>query len=122
MEMTVDYLPIGSVVLLEDGEKELMITGFCTVPEETPNYVYDYCGCLYPEGVLSSDEIYVFNHDQISDILFVGYENEAQKEYKQKLIENAKDIYAEDDSIEEETNEENKPLISIEEPAKIERL
>lgn len=120
MEMTVDYLPIGSVVLLEDGEKKLMITGFCTIPEESPDEVYDYCGCLFPEGVVSSDEIYVFDHDQIQDVLFVGYENEEQKEFKKDLIDNINEMYS-DEEIEEE-EEENKPLISIEEPTEIERL
>ena len=120
MEMTVDYLPIGSVVLLEDGEKKLMITGFCTIPEESPDEVYDYCGCLFPEGVVSSDEIYVFDHDQIQDVLFVGYENEEQKEFKKELIENINEMYSDEETEEEE--EENKPLISIEEPVEIERL
>lgn len=119
MEMTVDYLPIGSVVLLEDGEKKLMITGFCTIPEETPDEVFDYCGCLYPEGVVSSDEIYVFDHDQIKDVLFVGLEDEEQKEFKKELIESINEIYSED---EEQKEEASKPLISIEEPNEIERL
>ena len=35
------YLPIGSVVMLKGGTKRVMITGFCTVPNEDKEKVYD---------------------------------------------------------------------------------
>ena len=93
---TTNFLPIGSVVLLNEGTKKLMITGFCTVPEDSPEDVYDYCGCLYPEGVISSDEIYVFDHEQIQDILFIGYEDDEQKEFQETLLDTVGEIYKDD--------------------------
>ena len=45
-------LPIGTVVYLKDGKKPLMIIGFCAMSDSK---VFDYSGCLYPEGVISSD-------------------------------------------------------------------
>ena len=71
------YLPIGTVVLLKGGQKRLMITGFCSIPKEDRTKMFDYMGCLYPEGV--------FNHNQIEKIYFVGYKDEEEKQFKEKL-------------------------------------
>lgn len=103
MEMTVDYLPIGSIVRLEEGTKKLMITGYCTVPEETPEEVYDYCGCLYPEGVVDSEETYVFDHDQIEEVSFIGYEDDESKQFKKALIDTINEMY-DDKNLEEVEN------------------
>lgn len=81
------YLPIGSVVLLENGTKRLMITGFCVVPNDDKTKVYDYSGCLYPEGVISSEQIALFNHDQIKTIYAIGYSDDEEKQFKEKLID-----------------------------------
>lgn len=78
-------LPIGSVVLLKDGTKKVMITGFYVMSEKNKETVFDYSACLYPEGVISSDKNLLFNHNQIEQICFMGYENEEEKEFKQKL-------------------------------------
>ena len=83
--MTDKYLPIGSVVLLKGGTKKVMITGFCSIAEEHQEKIYDYCGCVYPEGYLSSDEVCLFDHDQISEICSTGFEDEAEKEFKSTL-------------------------------------
>lgn len=80
------YLPIGSVVLLNNGTKRLMITGFCVVPNDDKTKIYDYSGCLYPEGMLSSDEVALFNHDQIKQIYALGFSDEEEKSFKSKLI------------------------------------
>lgn len=81
------YLPIGSVVLLENGTKRLMITGFCVVPNDDKTKVYDYSGCLYPEGVISSEQIALFNHDQIKTIYAIGYSDDEEKQFKEKLFD-----------------------------------
>lgn len=79
------YLPIGSVVLLNGGTKKIMITGFCAVTNEEPDKMYDYCGCIYPEGVIRSDQNCVFNHDQIKEVFFVGFDSDEETEFKNKL-------------------------------------
>lgn len=78
-------LPIGTVVMLINGTKEVMITGFYTVSEKDQNNVFDYCGCMFPEGVISSNQNLLFNHKQISKIIYMGYDNDVQKEFKKKL-------------------------------------
>ena len=67
------YLPIGTVVLLKGGKKRAMITGFCSVAQENQDKIYDYSGCVYPEGYLSSNQVCLFDHDQIEKIFFEGF-------------------------------------------------
>lgn len=79
------YLPIGTVVLLKGGRKRAMITGFCSVAQENQEKIYDYSGCVYPEGYLSSNQVCLFDHDQIDKIFFLGYEDDEEKVFKDKL-------------------------------------
>ena len=79
------YLPIGTVVLLKGGKKRAMITGFCSVAQENQEKIYDYSGCVYPEGYLSSNQVCLFDHDQIDKIFFLGFEDEEEKAFKEKL-------------------------------------
>lgn len=77
------YLPVGTVVRLKGAEKRLMIIGFCVNAEN--NESWDYSGCLYPEGLLSSDQIAVFDHSQISEIYYKGLVDDEEKEFKTNL-------------------------------------
>ena len=79
------YLPIGSVVLLKGGKKRAMITGFCSVAQDNQDKIYDYSGCVYPEGYLSSNQVCLFDHDQIEKIFFLGFEDEEETIFKEKL-------------------------------------
>ena len=79
------YLPIGSIVLLNNGTKKLMITGFCVAANNDQSKIFDYSGCLYPEGMLSSNEVALFNHDQIKQIYAIGFSDEEEKNFKIKL-------------------------------------
>lgn len=79
------YLPIGSVVLLEGAQKRVMITGFAAKAQATGETLYDYIGCLYPEGVISSEQNLLFNHDKIVKIFYLGYSDDEEKALKIKL-------------------------------------
>ena len=81
------YLPVGSVVILKGATKKVMVTGFCIVPDGDPTKMFDYSGCLYPEGMLSSKETAVFNHDQIDRVFFLGYVDEDEVKFKTQLKE-----------------------------------
>lgn len=86
MNNTEKYLPLGSVVLLKGGEKKLMIIGYCPVQAgDNTNNTYDYSGCLWPEGLISSDQVALFNHDQIDKIFCLGLSNDEQKDFITKL-------------------------------------
>ena len=81
------YLPVGSVVLLNNATRKLVITGFCVMTDEHQDQIYDYCGYAYPVGAIQSDQIALFNHDQIKEMFCVGYENVEEKEFKKGLNE-----------------------------------
>ena len=80
------YLPIGTVVLLKNGKKRIMITGLTAQSESTGDRIYDYMGCLYPEGVISTEQTLVFDHNQIDKIYYMGYVDKEWKELKEKLM------------------------------------
>lgn len=79
------YLPIGTVVLLKNGTKRAMISGFCAMDVENKSKIYDYSGCLYPEGFISSNQTLLFNHDQIDKVFHVGLIDEEEKQFKNQL-------------------------------------
>lgn len=80
-------LPIGSVVLLKEGTKKLMIIGVKPVTAEKPDEIYDYIGVLYPEGFLSNEYNFLFNHDNINDVVFVGYNNPERENFIKVMAE-----------------------------------
>lgn len=84
--MKKEILPLGSVVLLNGGSKKVMIIGYCMKTPEKPNKMYDYCGCVFPEGVLRSDVTCVFDHEQIKEIYFSGFKNEESNKFIDRVI------------------------------------
>ena len=81
------YLPVGTVVLLRNGTKRVMINGFCTMDASKPDKVYDYSGVLFPEGSLSSDQTLLFDHEQIVRVDHIGLDDDEEKAFKVKLKE-----------------------------------
>lgn len=79
------YLPLGTVLMLKGGKKKLMITGFCAVSKEKEGIIYDYIGCLYPEGIITTDKNIVFNHSQIERLYAIGYSDDEEKKFKENL-------------------------------------
>ena len=80
------FLPIGTVVLLKGAKKRLMIIGFCSYDLAKKDKAYDYTGCLYPEGVINSKEMALFNHSQIDKIYYLGLRDKEEVEFKKKLV------------------------------------
>lgn len=89
------FLPIGTVVLLKNAKKEIMITSYCIFPNNTEikegkevkptKKMYEYGGCIYPEGILDSNIVCAFDHNQIEKICHMGYETDQQKELSRVL-------------------------------------
>ena len=100
------FLPIGTVCILKDATKKVMIAGFCATGVETGDKVFDYIGCLYPEGILSSDRTLLFNHEQIEKIYYMGFVNEEEKTFKEKVKEILKKV--EESKIETLDDEEDR--------------
>ncbi|MDE7261701.1 MAG: DUF4176 domain-containing protein [Oscillospiraceae bacterium] len=78
-------LPVGSVVLLKNSRKRVMIIGFAQQQQSSPNVVWDYAGCLYPEGYMGPDHTFLFNTEQIERIYAIGYQDEEQIAFKPKV-------------------------------------
>lgn len=77
--------PIGTVVLLKNSTKRVMITGVCQNSiGGTQEELYDYVGCPFPEGFLSADQQYLFNGQQIDRIFFIGLQDEESLLFKEK--------------------------------------
>ena len=79
------YLPIGSVVILKEAKKRIMVVGFAAKSEETGDKVFDYIGCLYPEGIIDSSKNLLFDHEQIEKIFALGYRDQEWLEMEIKL-------------------------------------
>ena len=92
MNDEIKYLPIGSVVLLKEATKRIMVTGYASVSPDTGDKVYDYSGCFFPEGFIDYDEVFVFDHNQIETVCFKGFEDEEQQEFMGKLEAELKNI------------------------------
>ena len=86
-EIKPKYLPVGTVVLLENGSKRVMINGFCTMDANKPDKIYDYSGVLFPEGSLSSDQTLLFDHSQIVRVDHYGLDDQEEKDFKVKLVQ-----------------------------------
>ena len=107
------YLPIGSVVMLKEGKKRIMIVGYLPIIEvDGEKKGYDYSACLYPEGIISSTQTLVFNHDQIDNIYFIGNNDGETKEFLDSLKD--VDLKAEIGKIEKEDKKESKTDLIIE--------
>ena len=75
-------LPIGSVGLLNEAEKKLMIIG---ILQRNGEEVFDYVGCPYPEGLLDSENLFLFNHKDIAEISYLGFDNIERQIFIKKL-------------------------------------
>jgi hypothetical protein len=86
-----NLLPLGSIVLLQNGEKKIMIYGRKQIEAKTQK-VYDYVACLNPEGNINEEYCYLFNHEDIKEIIFRGYsdvDEETYLSYLETLTEQA---------------------------------
>ena len=81
-------LPIGSVVVLKGGLKKLMIIGVMQiVQQEFETKRYDYIGVIFPEGFLNVDLLILFDHDQLDEVVYRGFENKEYKDFVDGISE-----------------------------------
>ena len=93
------YLPLGTVVLLEGGTKRVMITGFATASSDDPDLIYDYAGCMYPQGFITSNQTVLFDHDQIQKIYHFGLIDPEWVEFQDNLKKFLESLDEQDISI-----------------------
>ncbi len=75
-------LPIGTIVYLNEGTSKIMIVnrGPLVTDEEGEQVMYDYTGCLYPEGLDANNVLY-FNEENVDKVVFEGYKDEEEERF-----------------------------------------
>lgn len=86
-----ELFPIGSVVKLKEGIRPLMIFGIKQTNLET-NEEYDYIGVLYPEGNMGDKTQFLFNHEDIEEVISKGYTDETWEDFIKRMREFYKEI------------------------------
>lgn len=99
-----NMLPIGSVVLLEGGQRRLMVVGRIHKMRDDDT-IYDYIGCPYPEGVVG-DSYAFFNRDDIERVYFIGFQDSESLEYSARLAALGELYVDEDGHIQERKAED----------------
>lgn len=79
------YCPIGTVVVLKNGTWPLMIYGRQQITKKNPDILYNYVGCLYPQGYIDKDYIVFFQHNDIDKILHKGMASSAETDMEKLL-------------------------------------
>lgn len=81
------YLPIGTIVALKNSEKKVMITSYLVFSKKMAKdtEIFDYGACGFPEGIVDSNYSLAFNHEQIDKVVHLGYSDDEQKEFNEKL-------------------------------------
>lgn len=78
------FLPVGSVVMLNGAQKALMIFGVAQTDRDT-DIEYDYIGVLWPEGNIGEDTQFLFNQTDVDEVLFKGYDTPEREEFLEEL-------------------------------------
>lgn len=84
-----DLLPIGTVVIMKDGEQPLMIYGMMQTDGNgglfKKSKEYDYVCVPYPQGNMGEGSSFLINHEDIDKILFRGYDSEEREKFLDEL-------------------------------------
>ena len=83
-------IPIGSVVTLQGAEKKLMIIG-ALVEKQDEGKIYDYIAIPYPEGFIDAKTMFLFMHEDVAGIDFIGYVNAEYRAFRTSLMEHLND-------------------------------
>lgn len=78
------FLPIGSVVLLKDSTKRVMIVGVKQKQVDSEK-IWDYSACLFPEGIVDPDRLYLFDAEQIDKLFFIGLQDGESMQFLDRL-------------------------------------
>lgn len=82
-------LPLGSIVLLEEGLQKLVVVGRGAVytEQQTGQDTFaDYMAVLYPTGLNPETTIF-FNHENIDKVVFEGYSDDEEKRFLEVYAE-----------------------------------
>ncbi len=86
-----DLLPLGSVVTLKKGQKRLMIVGRFQ-EEAQSGQLFEYSAVLWPEGMISSTQVYLFNGPDIDRVYFLGLQDSQEFTFRHDLLLEVQDL------------------------------
>ncbi len=49
--------------------------------------MFDYVACFYPEGNISPEYTFLFNHDDAEEVIFYGYKDEEEEKFIEAISE-----------------------------------
>ena len=78
------YLPLGSVVMTCRSTHPYMIIAR-RFKKPGKQEFFDYRGVPYPEGNTIPENIHCFDREDITEVLFTGYECEIEEAFQQFL-------------------------------------
>lgn len=81
---TGEFLPIGTIITLKNGNKRIMICGRLQEREDD-HKIFDYVACLYPEGILAPDELFLFNNEDIDQVHYIGMQDAEEFQFNKFL-------------------------------------
>lgn len=100
----VDYLPLGSVVILNGGVQKIIINARGMIAANmNPPLFFDYGGSFYPQGIIG-DQIMYFNHEDIKKVIHTGYTDDDDK----LMVENINEWFEKSEFVQGNTTEINK--------------
>ncbi|WP_276812562.1 DUF4176 domain-containing protein [Faecalibaculum rodentium] len=83
MKEKMKWLSPGSVVSMKDARKRLMIVG--RLQRGGDGSLFHYAGVIWPEGMLSRDELYLFNQEDIGILWFMGFQEAEEFHFRKTL-------------------------------------
>ena len=79
-----ELYPIGTIVLLQNSTKRILIIGY--LPQEyNGSTIYDYSGVPFPEGMIDSRKILLFNHVQIDKVCHESIKDEETANFMKQV-------------------------------------
>lgn len=78
----IQLLPLGSVITLKGSSKRLMICGRIQTKTGEPDKVYDYVGCYYPEGIINSEEMILFDDADMGEVFYIAPQDPDEFRYR----------------------------------------
>ena len=105
-----ELLPLGSVVILHNAVKKIVIIGYMPIKRNTngEETIYDYVGVPYPEGYMTQESLLLFCHDKIDTVIFDGYANEERSLFVnmiRKLVDKTNEVVG---AVEQEVQYKNR--------------
>lgn len=98
-----EFFPVGSVVMLNGGEKRVMICGRIQA-QAGADVIYDYSACYYPEGIIDPKSMFFFNRDAIETVYFRGYEDQEELDYRHNVLDQLGELEIRDGVIVSKTD------------------